>query len=308
MGGRNSGRYPRLGRAKETADRCRSIDVNNLNQEGVLRRGYRGTMRWSRDGEEVASIGVRCVSMAGGRDALRLFYTITPRSGEEREVDYRVPLIYTECNFGGERPWFECPGTGCGERVGKLYRSSRGGDHYLCRHCHDLGYKSSQKSGKPLHENLLKPMDRADSAIEAFAENPFDREALRDYYEARKDVVAGMKREFDDYGPPRHLDPTKNTFEEWADALFDDMYGNFGLYGQCTATAKTTGERCRQSALGEHRKCWYHGGAPGSGIGEEQTDHAAERFQELLDDVEEQRERDRQRTSELLDEFEGVDA
>lgn len=32
-------------------------------------------------------------------------------------------------------------------------------------------------------------------------------------------------------------------------------------YGRCTATSKTTGERCRRDAIGEHGKCRYHGGA-----------------------------------------------
>lgn len=303
MGGFGSGRYFRRGRAKETADRCRSIDVNNFNQEGVLRPGYRGTMRWSRDGEEIASIGVQRVSMADGRDALRLSYTIAPHGdGEQREVDYRVPLTYTECNFGGERPWFECPGPGCGERVGKLYRSSRGGNRYLCRHCHDLGYKSSQKSGKPFYEKLLKPMERADAAQERFEENPFDREALRDYYEARCEVSRGFGQMYSNDTTIPGSPAASSSFEEWAEQLFARSFG-YGYYGQCEATAKTTDERCRQSALGEHGKCWYHGGAPGSGIGEEQTDHAAERLQELLDDAEEQRQKDKERTEALLAEL-----
>lgn len=37
-----------------------------------------------------------------------------------------------------------------------------------------------------------------------------------------------------------------------------------GEFGQCEATAKSTGERCGQPATGEHGKCHYHGGG-GSG-------------------------------------------
>jgi hypothetical protein len=300
MGGFGSGRYPRLSRAKQTADRCRDLDVNDFNRNGVLRPGYRGTIQWTRDDDEVASIGVQCVLMVGGRDALRLSYTVTPLNGEEREVDYRVPLTYTKCNFGGERPWFECPGHGCGERVGKLYKPPRGGDYYLCRHCHDLGYKSSQKSGTPSYEHLLKPLERANAAAEALTERPFDREVLRDYYEAQKGVIAGARREFDGYDPPRRREPTMNTFDEWADALFNDAFADFGFYGQCEATAKTTDERCRQSALGEHGKCYYHGGAPGSGIGEGQRDHEAERLEEMFAELEAKREREREQIEELL--------
>ncbi len=41
----------------------------------------------------------------------------------------------------------------------------------------------------------------------------------------------------------------------------------YGEFGQCEATAKTTGERCGQPATGEHGKCYFHGGG-GSGASE----------------------------------------
>jgi len=34
----------------------------------------------------------------------------------------------------------------------------------------------------------------------------------------------------------------------------------YGEYGQCEATAKSTGERCGRAAVGEHGKCDIHGG------------------------------------------------
>jgi hypothetical protein len=84
--------------------------------------------------------------------AMYLSYRITdPRDGETRDVSYLVPLEYTECNFGGVRPWFQCPthAGGCGRRAGKLYSPPRG-DRYLCRECHDLAYRSSRTSGDDL--------------------------------------------------------------------------------------------------------------------------------------------------------------
>jgi hypothetical protein len=299
MGGFGSGRYPRSGRAKATVSRCRSFSADWMNREGILDAGFHGTISWSRNGDKISTIGVQRVSMADGRDALRLHYTTKPRTGDDREHDYRVPLTYTDCNFGGERPWFRCPNQECGERVGKLY-SAPGSDLYLCRHCHDLGYKSSQKSGKPGYENLIKPLEKADAAAERFAENPFDREALREYYETRRALDRGSSREFDTPSFPEFRGVS--SFEEWADRLFSRTLG-YGHYGQCTATAKTTGDRCRQSAVGEHGKCYYHGGAPGSGIGENQRDHAAEHVEQLLAEVEEERECDRSETQDLLAEL-----
>jgi len=54
-------------------------------------------------------------------------------------------LAWTPCNFGGYRPWFVCPGEGCGRRVAILYGPGPG--QMLCRHCRDLTY-ASQRTGE----------------------------------------------------------------------------------------------------------------------------------------------------------------
>lgn len=35
----------------------------------------------------------------------------------------------------------------------------------------------------------------------------------------------------------------------------------YGRWGRCEAWARSTGERCRQEAMGPHGKCYFHGGA-----------------------------------------------
>jgi hypothetical protein len=49
------------------------------------------------------------------------------------------------CRFGGERPYFVCPGVvneiACGRRVAKLYAA---GAYFLCRHCYRLAYASQR--------------------------------------------------------------------------------------------------------------------------------------------------------------------
>jgi len=52
-----------------------------------------------------------------------------------------IPLTKTPCYFGGERFWFICPD--CHRRVAILYRP-RYSSFFLCRHCHDLTYQSTQ--------------------------------------------------------------------------------------------------------------------------------------------------------------------
>ncbi|WP_060667133.1 hypothetical protein [Bacillus sp. CHD6a] len=61
--------------------------------------------------------------------------------------EYTVGLSWTNCNYGGKRPWFVC--TGCGKRRGKLFFKK---EKFLCRECHDLTYISCQVSGNKLEE------------------------------------------------------------------------------------------------------------------------------------------------------------
>jgi hypothetical protein len=52
-------------------------------------------------------------------------------------------LAWTSCNFGGERPWFVCPGEACGRRAAILYRNEE--CHFLCRSCLELSYLSQHE-------------------------------------------------------------------------------------------------------------------------------------------------------------------
>lgn len=47
-----------------------------------------------------------------------------------------VPVVRTECNYGGSRPWFQCPQ--CNGRAGVLYYWGR----FACRKCFRLCYSS----------------------------------------------------------------------------------------------------------------------------------------------------------------------
>src|SRR5699024_5907916 len=155
MGGWGSGRREYATTA--TVNECESLDVNWMGSEGMLEPGRAGSITWSRGGEETGSIGYYTVPPAEMHDdaalperSVVLKYTTTNnRTGESTEHSYPVEITTTPCNFGGERPWFLCPGEGCGERVGKLH-SPPLGDLFLCRDCYDLGYRSSRRSGDDL--------------------------------------------------------------------------------------------------------------------------------------------------------------
>jgi len=48
-----------------------------------------------------------------------------------------ISLTWTALYYGGQRPWFICPG--CGSRVAILYLYSH---QFLCRECHGITYSS----------------------------------------------------------------------------------------------------------------------------------------------------------------------
>jgi len=158
MGGFGSGR--REYATTPTVEECRSMDIDELKEatehpdaDGVIWWGDRedpdAHLAWFAEGERDLGDDTR-------PDAIRFKYTIrNPRTDESRTVEYVAPLDYTECNFGGVRPWFRCPE--CRDRRRKLYLPPRGGDgRYLCRECYDLGYRSSRTSGDDLKQAELR--------------------------------------------------------------------------------------------------------------------------------------------------------
>ncbi len=121
MGGWGSGTYARNG-ARRTTDDLPSLDVRELKRGGTIAPGK----------EEL--------NLAGGA--------------------VRLGLEWTPSGFAGERyprPWFVCPGTGCGRRAAILYlEESR--CVLLCRFCLKLAYPS-QREGE-----VLRAKRRAEKA------------------------------------------------------------------------------------------------------------------------------------------------
>ncbi len=143
MGGVGSGNWYRFDK-KTTTDECHSVDVRYLHREGLLKQGHWFSLHWSRAGRETGSI--RC-AVQGNEKPERVILTYRHRNGpgdEWDEVGEPVTLTWTACNFGGGRPWFICPGAGCGRRVAVLYGPGR---YFLCRHCYDLTYESQRENG-----------------------------------------------------------------------------------------------------------------------------------------------------------------
>jgi len=143
MGGRGSGRQYRLG-SRDTVERCHSIDVRQYHRGGWLVSGRQFQTKWSNgQGAETGRIGISV-----GDNHIRLQYRSQARGEEQwHDVDELVNLTWTPCHFGGQRPWFQCPGVvngiPCKRRVAKLYS---GGRYYFCRQCYNLTYESRRES------------------------------------------------------------------------------------------------------------------------------------------------------------------
>lgn len=132
MGGPGSGR-PIAGRffARLNTD-FQSIDVNWFLRQGCFNQSY-STINWSRGDHKTGSIGMYTQYAGDEVTGFELSYT---SNGES--LKYIVPVIWTPCHYGGQRPWFLCPNRNCGRRVTKLY----GGKYFLCRKCQGFWYDS----------------------------------------------------------------------------------------------------------------------------------------------------------------------
>ena len=134
-----------VSRLPRTASKYRTLDIRDLRKRGLLRPGRIFDCPWVEDGYAVTSMSVLVEA-----DAVRLSYKHLFADGKSRRVSYPVVLEWTQCNYGGLRPWFRCPVAGCGRRVAILYAR----DTFACRHCYDLKYRTQRE--QPWMRELLR--------------------------------------------------------------------------------------------------------------------------------------------------------
>jgi hypothetical protein len=203
MGGEGSGNWYRFDK-KTTTGECHSVDVRYLHREGLLKLGRWFTLRWSQAGRKTGSIRGAVI---GERKPEGVILTYRRRSGpgdEWEDVQEPVPLEWTACNFGGERPWFICPGAGCGRRVAVLYGPGR---YFLCRHCYDLVYESQRNNAieRALHkaQSIRKHLGGSANMMEPFPEKPKGMHhdtymrLFWEHHEAEMEQLAGMREWLD---------------------------------------------------------------------------------------------------------------
>jgi hypothetical protein len=203
MGGAGSGNWYRFDK-KTTTGECHSLDVRYLHREGLLTPGRWFSLLWSRAGRETGSIrGV--VSGDGRPQQVTLLYRHRRGlGGEWEDVSELVELAWTACNFGGERPWFVCPGVGCGRRVAVLYGPGR---YFLCRHCYDLAYQSQRDNAmhRALHkaQAIRERLGGSANMMELFPEKPKGmhwstyEQLFRKHCEAEMEQLIGIREWID---------------------------------------------------------------------------------------------------------------
>jgi hypothetical protein len=130
-------------KGRGTVEGARPLDVMKVARAGYLSGSRVGGWQWTYGDGTTALIGI-----TGGREAVTLNYRIKSGGEDWQTVQQRVPIRWTRCRFGGERPWFVCDvlanGVHCGRQVAKLYGA---GKFYACRICYRLRYQV-QRGGR----------------------------------------------------------------------------------------------------------------------------------------------------------------
>jgi hypothetical protein len=135
---------------RPTCEGCRSVDVRRWHRERRLKAGECFIASWCRNGEPAGKMVVRAVF-----DAIILIKSRRNGQGRPQPSFQRVPIVWTECHLGGERPWFLCEGFSAGRRCGRraavLYEA---GGVFACRHCCRLAYTSQRET--PLYRSMRR--------------------------------------------------------------------------------------------------------------------------------------------------------
>ena len=135
MGGHGSGSWYRS-KSRDYLDDVISIDIRRWNREGLLKPGGYFVWQWMTNEKVSASIQVWVKS-----ESLVINYGQRVNGGDWQDVEERVHLAYTDCNYGGKRTWFRCPG--CGNRAAKLFSRV---PYFVCRNCSGLHYQCQSET------------------------------------------------------------------------------------------------------------------------------------------------------------------
>lgn len=132
MGGIGSGRLPCSRRPKTSDTLC--VGLHYLRRQGRLNHYQCRVLTWQRGRQLVA-----WAFLVIDRTAIDLEFALAPPGVDRRHL---LPVMWTPCRKGGERPWLYCFDCGC--NVIKLYLGPTG--RFACRTCCGLVYASQYES------------------------------------------------------------------------------------------------------------------------------------------------------------------
>ncbi len=167
--------------AKGTAEQTNRLSIFFLKKHGYLPQGQSwryGNITWSRgDWENDMSFNVKTSGdeyETKETSYIKLSYTVTVHStGEETDMDYKVPLVTTPCKYGGKRYWFICElsknGYYCGRRVGVIYSVDK---YFGCRYCARIAYAKQMEGGKFRWNGISIPdIEKAEKEVRRYYYN-----------------------------------------------------------------------------------------------------------------------------------------
>jgi len=156
--------------SKAIAEQSNSLSIFWL-KKYIISDGYKsGVITWIFGASENKnSIGYAAV-IDEDESYISLRYTYTDRnSGNKEDMDYKIELTTTPCNYGGKRYWFICPlsknGKYCGRRVGVIYLI---GKYFGCRHCGEIAYNSQMQSDRYKGFVSIPDIEKAEKEIKRY--------------------------------------------------------------------------------------------------------------------------------------------
>ena len=124
---------------KQTTDDLLKLSIGWLKKHKYVQENTKlnGEIYWKRVTDGVSSNIIACSkylsNFIGENRYIELSYIY---NGEN--INCKIPIEVGNPNYGGKRYWFVCPR--CGRKVAFLYLRKK----FLCRHCHNLSYKTQQ--------------------------------------------------------------------------------------------------------------------------------------------------------------------
>jgi len=167
--------------AKSTAENSHALSIFWLNKHGYLDKDYSyksGIITWTSGFGNKSNVAFSIVKDDWGtteeKICIELKYTHTDRwTNEKSDMDFKIPIATTSCNYGGKRYWFVCPLTKneqyCGRQVGVIYSIDK---WFGCRHCGEIAYNSQMSGGRFRGSSVCVPdIEKAEQEVKRYYYN-----------------------------------------------------------------------------------------------------------------------------------------